>query len=76
MKSNVKKLGRKLNWSELKNVNGSGGSANCYQGNTCTFPISGGQAYGECATNSNSQCVCDAQSGYGQSIVASFCKKS
>lgn len=75
MKMNGKKLGRKLNWGELKNVKGSGGSRSCYQDNTCTFPISGGQAYGVCGTNSNSQCVCDARSGYGQSVVASYCQR-
>lgn len=77
MKTSEINSGRILSRSEQRNVNGGDdGGADCLQGNSCTFPIAGGvETYGVCATNSNSQCVCDARANSGQSIVADYCKR-
>lgn len=77
MKTSEINSGRILSRSEQRNVNGGDdGGADCLQDNVCFFPIAGGiTATGTCATNSNAQCVCDAQANYGQSIVADFCKR-
>ena len=77
MNKHVFFFGKALTRLDQRNIRGGddGGIGNCYQGNTCTFPIAGGQAYGVCGTNSNSQCVCDARASVGQSVVASYCKK-